>query len=124
MHRFRLQFIAGLVLFILPVFFEICLEQSRPVAPGCRLVLFSGLPALFVLSRTLERFSALLPEVKAAPLCRFIRATGAHLEELKDIAKRAITEKEGLHPLQYGGRVVATDSGGRISFMNPWRRSF
>lgn len=123
MHRFRLQFIAGLVLFILPVFFSKYVWSS----PGLSLLaagwfFFSGYLLYSYFLEPLERFSALLPEVKAAPhFTEFVRATGAHLEELKNIAKRAITEKEEMASILFSmvEGVVATDSGGRISFMNP-----
>ncbi len=123
MHRFRLQFIAGLVLFILPVFFSKYVWSS----PGLSLLaagwfFFSGYLLYSYFLEPLERLAALLPEVKAAPhFTEFVRATGAHLEELKNIAKRAITEKEEMASILFSmvEGVVATDSGGRISFMNP-----
>jgi two-component system phosphate regulon sensor histidine kinase PhoR len=123
MHRFRLQFIAGLVLFLLPVFFSKYIWSS----PGLSLLaagwfFFIGYLLYSYFLAPLERFSVLIPEVKAAPhFTEFIRETGARLEELKNTARRAITEKEEMASILFSmvEGVVVTDSGGRISFLNP-----
>jgi|LSQX01.3.fsa_nt_gb two-component system phosphate regulon sensor histidine kinase PhoR len=122
MYRIRLQFITGLVFFILPVFFSKYIWSS----PGLTLLaagwfLFGGYLLYSYFLAPLERFSAILPEVKTAHFTEFIREAGAHLEELKNIARRAIQEKEEMASILFSmvEGVVATDSGGRISFMNP-----
>lgn len=123
MHRFRLQFIAGLVLFIFPVFFSKYLWSS----PGLSFLavcwfLFTGYLLYSYFLEPVEKLSSSLPELKTAPhYTEFMRETGARLEELKNTARRAVKEQEEVVSILFSmvEGVVAIDSGGRISLMNP-----
>src|SRR5690554_1481577 len=123
MQRFRIQFIAGLTLFILPVLFS----RSFWSSPGFS-VLYAGwfLLAGYILFcyfiKPVGRLESSLPESSAFFAYKdLIQDVSTRLENLRTKVRRETKERENMVSILFTmvEGVIATDSSGRISFINP-----
>src|SRR5690554_4324984 len=124
MRRLRLQLIAGFILLFIPFFLDKAEQANFPAlafiwfgTAGLLMIHYylNPLDKLWKMMRTLE------PEISTFTYKNFLKKVTDRMKAQEELISREIKGREEVESILYSmvEGVIATDSSGRISFMNP-----
>ncbi len=122
MQRFRIQFVAGLTLLLLPVLFSPGFWRSPRFSVLCAgWFLLGGYLLFHYFIKPVGQLESFLPETHTFSYKELMGEVFARLETLQAQARREAKERENMVSILFAmvEGVITTDSSGRIAFINP-----
>ncbi len=124
MRRLRLQFISGLIILLVPV---VLIEWDKPGLSFLAILWIFSIIYLLVcifirpLEKLWKTMKLLEPGMQVSTYKKFIKSVSKRLKEQEEKVHQEIKGREEVESILFSmvEGVVATDSSGRISFMNP-----
>ncbi len=124
MRRLRLQFVFSLIILLVPV---ILIEWDKPGLSILTILWIFSIAYLLLcifikpLEKLWKTMKLLEPEMQVSTYKKFIKTVSKYLTEQEEKVRREIKGREEVESILFSmvEGVVATDSSGRISFMNP-----